>query len=1098
MKTSFSLTAALLVCLLFSNRIDAQDKIKLINSHDLIVDGIALYEDGKYEEALKKFDQIDRNDSLYISALSEKSLTLLRLEEFREAASVARTALGATSRPIPELYINLGTALDDGGDSIAALAVYEEGIKRFPKNHIMIFNKAVTLYKLKEYDKTIAALKEVLEIQPKHAGTHLLLGSIATIEGKYVQAMLCLNTFLMIEPASERSKNAITLLQSVATEKPSSEEARGIKLSDGDDFSDIELLLTNKIALNKKYKVDCDFQFDFIKQNHLMMEKLEYNAGDKGFWMKFYVPFYKKLMEAGQFENFSYYILLGVEDDDVQAVLKKNLTDIKEFGAWWPDAWYEEHKMHSYALNGKKTEAQFWYSENGKLQLIGNMKAVGKTTTLYGDYEAYSDNGCMSAKGSFNDKGLRTGECLFYDENGYLSEKAIYADDKFNGKYTAYYTNGNIRRESNYANGLLEGESKLYYLFGGLSESKVFKADKLNGAYVSYYRNGQKDYEATYKDDKLTGTLIKYYPDGTKQKETAYKDDKPSGASTEYYRNGQLSLNQTYADGYVEGAYKTYHSNGQVSAEGSSRKGTNVGEYKSYYPDGKVKEVFNYDETGKLNGTKKVYDRDGSLYYEWDFTKGEISGYRYYNKQGGLISEGKRKLTKFPFTGYFEDGTKRFEGDYDGSEQNGLWKYYDRYGNLASEEPYVKGKTEGLLKTYHPNGKLEYQVKYINDARDGYYEEYFPNGKMAEQGWYKEGNKIGNWKRYHMNGNLRWHIYFLDDQQHGWQSYYDEKGKLETEYYMEYGRTLKIVNFDTSEMAIDTVDFQKESFTLTDHHYNGAVYFAGEYKNGDANGSYKWYGAGGQLITEGNYMDDERDGNWKWYNVEGKLTSEGSYDYGAANGIWKDYYDNGKPSYVRQFLMDSQEGEMTRYHKNGQVDMQGPYESDERNGAFNYYDELGQLQIIKYYAYGKLIGYSYNGTDGKPVKMITVTDGDATVTSYFQNGKKAVEYTLSNGEYNGKYTEYFSNGKVYEEVTYKDDEWNGERKVYYSSGKLRLEESYRDGIQEAAAKEYLEDGKLKETDVYYGGDRYGERVIYANGKPSRTIMYYNDKIVYEK
>ncbi len=1077
----------------------AQEKIKLINSHDLLVDGIELYEDEKYEDAIEKFAQVDRNDSLYITALTEKSLAEMRLEDYEAAIATIQLAMNATDDLVPELFINLGTALDDSGDSVAALAVYERGHTLFPKNHIILFNKAVTLYKLGQFDQMMAALKQVLDINPNHPGTHFLLASVAAQEGAVVQCMLSLNAFLIFEPDTERSQNALALLEAISTEKPTKENAKGIKLSDGDDFSEIELLLQNKLALSKKYKVNCDFTDDFIKQNHLLMEKLEYNAGDKGFWMKFYVPFFKTLFEEDQFEDFTYYSLLSLQSEGVQSTLKKNLSGIKAFDAWWPDAWYNEHKMHQVVLNGKKTEAQFWYSDNGRLQLVGNIKTIGKNQVLVGAFELYNDNGCLDVKGQNDDTGKKTGDVYYYDVFGHLTDQITFDDDLYNGKYISYYKNGNVSRDATYKEGLLDGETKVYYYYGGLSELKYYKEGKLDGSYKSYYTNGTIEYDATYKNDEITGNLIKYFPDGKKQTESAYKDSKLNGLKTQYYRNGQQSSTENFVDGFVEGNYKTYYITGQLSSEGTAKEGADVGEYKSYYPDGKLEESINYDETGKLNGTKKVYDRDGILYYEWDYTKGEISGYRYYDKQGKLVSEGKRKLTKFPFTGYFENGSKRFQGDYDGSEQNGLWKYYDRYGNLTSDDPYVKGKTEGNYKSYYSNGNIKYQIKYVNDMRDGYYEEFYPNGILYEHGWYKEGMQVGSWKRYFPNGTIRWHLYFDDDIQHGWQSYFDENGKLETEYLMDYSLMLKVVDYDTAGLPIDTHELKDELFTLTDYHFNGNISFTGEYKNGDANGTFKWYGPGGQLITEGAYIDDEKDGSWKWYTIDGKPESESIYEFGRANGTWTNYYDNGKPEIVRTFLLDDQEGDLIRYYKNGQVDMKGPYQGDERNGAFNYYDETGQLQIVKYYTNGQVIGYSYNGADGNLVKMIPVSNGNGTIIGYYQNGKKSMEYTMSKGWFEGKYTEYFASGKVYEESIYKNDDYNGVRKVYYSNGKVRLEENYKDGVLDGETKEYTEDGKLKETIRYIQGDRFGERVLYNSaGKVVKTIYYYNDKIVYEK
>jgi tetratricopeptide (TPR) repeat protein len=114
--------------------VSAQDKIELINSNEIIIEGIDLFEQEDYRGAIEKFNRIDRNDSLYITALSETGLAYMRLEEYDEAIAILTLAIQSTDQHFPELYINLGSALDDNGDSSAALQVYESGISKYPKN----------------------------------------------------------------------------------------------------------------------------------------------------------------------------------------------------------------------------------------------------------------------------------------------------------------------------------------------------------------------------------------------------------------------------------------------------------------------------------------------------------------------------------------------------------------------------------------------------------------------------------------------------------------------------------------------------------------------------------------------------------------------------------------------------------------------------------------------------------------------------------------------------------------------------------------------------------------------------------------------------
>ena len=75
-------------------------------------------------------------------------------------------------------------------------------------------------------------------------------------------------------------------------------EPQGFKFSEsGDDFSDIDLLINNYAALSSKYKVPSKVDLPLIKQFYLMMTKLEYDKNDKGFFMQYYVPIYKKILQ---------------------------------------------------------------------------------------------------------------------------------------------------------------------------------------------------------------------------------------------------------------------------------------------------------------------------------------------------------------------------------------------------------------------------------------------------------------------------------------------------------------------------------------------------------------------------------------------------------------------------------------------------------------------------------------------------------------------------------------------------------------------------------------------------------------------------------
>jgi hypothetical protein len=58
--------------------VNAQEKV----SETIIRDGVKLYDEGKYDDAISLFRQVDENDSNYVWMLTELSLTFLQTQNY--------------------------------------------------------------------------------------------------------------------------------------------------------------------------------------------------------------------------------------------------------------------------------------------------------------------------------------------------------------------------------------------------------------------------------------------------------------------------------------------------------------------------------------------------------------------------------------------------------------------------------------------------------------------------------------------------------------------------------------------------------------------------------------------------------------------------------------------------------------------------------------------------------------------------------------------------------------------------------------------------------------------------------------------------------
>jgi len=462
----------------------------LINSSELISEGIGLYNEGKYEEAISIYNQISRNDTNYARALGELALSYLATKDYELAQETCQKGLSLKSGYDNHFYNSLGTALDKSDKPEEAIAIYEKAIGIFPYNYLLYFNLAITQYNSpplspslrsreggrgvsKKKQEAEANFKKAVELNPFHASSHYYLGIIAAERGWLVPAMLSLELFLIIEPATTRSQRALFTLEAIVQgtlparrtstlaggDVPNMDKDNPLiptELSgdNQDNFNDLELIIQSRIALDKKYKSQVKIYDPLIKQTQVLLEKLQYNKKDKGFWMQHYVPFFNNLYNDDYFVPFIYYILFSADNDKVNKWINKNMDRLKSFGQWATD----QIMLH-------KNKSYYYYNDyaisaigntiplNPPLQrgIKGDLSPLQRgsppegdlANTKIGPWLYFHPNGMIKVKGEFDDEGSRIGLWEWYYENGTLQRTSNYKNGKLNGlyQYSHFYNN---------------------------------------------------------------------------------------------------------------------------------------------------------------------------------------------------------------------------------------------------------------------------------------------------------------------------------------------------------------------------------------------------------------------------------------------------------------------------------------------------------------------------------------------------------------------------------------------------------------------------------------------------------------------------------
>ncbi len=1054
--------------------------------------GAEYYAQEHYDKAYLEFMKIHYNDTAYFDARLDAIHCASAQKHYDTVINVCRDVLQARKYNYKkEDFTNaLGHALNQKEKYEEALSFLDEALKEYPRNYLMHFNRANALDKLDRRDEAVEALQTSISYNPKYFASHWRLGIMCAEAGHLTKAALCINMTALLNATEDNNAAYLAILESLYAGKVEN-KGKAIKFREDEDFSEIDLLIKNKVAENPKYKVKVKLDFPFIKHNHLVFEKLKYDPNSKGFWNQNYVRTFSEIFHKNHFPSFSYLQCVSIEHAPTQKIVKKNETRINEFIDWsileytkhmnerqiWADGKYINPDLNHYGTYGFNEEVK---KEGDK---------------MIGPYIGYSTTGLINAKGTFNEDGKYEGAWKFY-EDGLLSTQAEFKNGELHGKRTTYYHNGSRRRVMTIVDDKLDGPIEEYYSCNQIYNRIPYDDNgKEHGEAEYYYSTGEVSHRFNLKYGRLDGTYKSFFKDGSVKSESNYVDGKMDGAYKTFHKNGKPHVSGQYELDEPIGHWTYSYDNGQLQEEGDFKNGLRVGLWKSYSYHGKLSEETNYGETGKKTGIYKQYDYDQNLILELEYKGEEINSYKTYDSNGKLLSQGEKKKKELEFTGHHANGEVRVQGNYYKGEYVGNWKYYNEYGVLIKELNYnEKGELDGQSKWYFENGQLETIKNFTEGVIDGYFVDYYRNGKIFKHGWYKEGEIVGEWETYFRDGTLSSTKYYLEDEPHGDIVYYDEKGRISEISRYFYGAFNGVIMFDTN--GVETGQYMlKDGAAVNEYKdQNDKLKVRKEYRGGKQNGEQVSYYANGQMSSKGLVVDGDREGEWKWYYRDGSLSSEGAYSEGERSGKWKWYFKNGKVSSEREYDRGMQTGKSVRYYENGKIERENNYRYDERHGESVYYSENGDVQLIRYYQDGIMLGYSYMDESGNPVKMIPFNNQNGVMEATFPSGKKSYHSEYKNGFNQGKTYYYHSNGKVAEERTYEKGQLDGWYKEYYPDGTLREEEEYQEGDRHGVSKTYHPNGKLKEIRHYVMDSLYGWTILYnAKGEETERIYYYNGR-----
>lgn len=467
---------------------------------------------------------------------------------------------------------------------------------------------------------------------------------------------------------------------------------------------------------------------------------------------------------------------------------------------------------------------------------------------------------------------------------------------------------------------LAQSEYTVYYYENGkVSSEGMLEDGQPNGYWKTYYPNGQLKTEGNRSNFLLDSTWIFYDDEGLKTSVINYKNGKRNG-EVKTFKNGVLHELSIYEDDVKTGYSKVFYPTGEVRQKTPFVDGKEEGEGYEYDLEGTIITILTYrdgnlrtverinrrDNAGKKRGKWVEFYPDGVVAMEGQFMNDMRNGiFKFYNRKGDLINlekyrddelvrDSEESIILDIRSTYYPDGKVKSSGGYVDGVKQGVHRIYDESGEIMGGEIYHQG-----LKT--AEGIIDQRGDY-----QGTWELFYDDGSVRARGDYENNLRAGDWVFYHRNGKVESEGKYVNGLPQGqWKWFYDN-GVLRRKDYYRRGRE----DGESIETAPD-----------------GRVITQGEYENGLREGP--WFYHVGDHIEKGNYVDGERDGKWIYEYEDGSLNYEGEYLRGMAVGKHKWYYPNG------------------------QLKMEGKYSSGLRVGKWYKYDEEGMRELEIRYRHGR-------------------------------------------------------------------------------------------------------------------------------------------------
>lgn len=305
------------------------------SSDKLIRRGVSLHDKGQYHNAITCFQEALKINPQSMSATYELSLSYLHLKDYDNALKYSTKVINANFQPLLiDAYCVKSSALAELNRVEESIKLLNEALDRCGDEYLIHYNLGLSYFKLRNLTNARNHLQKAIEIDPTHPSAILLYSYTLNDSDRWIQSVLSFHFFLLLEPNTDRSKDAFSELYDIL-EQQLAENSNRLLPEDGIDrkalYNEIQNLKTQDTSQEARY-------IFFEKASQLIFFTLSQLQNDsrRGLLWDFYVPIYAEILESGYFSTYCRYVSSSSLPQSLEW-WNEHKTEVDKFISWFEE-----------------------------------------------------------------------------------------------------------------------------------------------------------------------------------------------------------------------------------------------------------------------------------------------------------------------------------------------------------------------------------------------------------------------------------------------------------------------------------------------------------------------------------------------------------------------------------------------------------------------------------------------------------------------------------------------------------------------------------------------------------------------------------------